>query len=80
MSLAEDAFADITEPFTGKKASEEARKRAEEDALKSRRDAAAARVFAETEGAGQGTVGEVVLGTVDEEEDDTVLGEQVFKL
>lgn len=76
MSFAEDALGDITEPFTGKKAAEEARIKASEDALKSKRDSIAARVFAETEGQGQGAVGEIVLGTIDDEEED----EDVFKL
>lgn len=70
MSLIGDAFEDITEPFTGKKASAEAQRQAEEDALESRRQATAARVFAETEGQGQGTVGEVILGAIDEEDED----------
>lgn len=70
MSVVEDAFEDISEPLTGKKAAAEAQQRAEEDALESRRQAQAARVFAETEGQGQGTVGEVVLGAIDDEEED----------
>lgn len=72
MSVFEDAIEDITEPFTGKRANAEAQQRAQEDSAKARRDAIAAQVFAETEGAGVGTIGEVVLGQIDEEEDEEV--------
>lgn len=74
----QDALKDVTEPLTGAKAREEAEQKSIEDRLKAQVAAQAARVFSETEGQGMGTFGEVVF-SVDEEEDDEMVSNQVFK-
>lgn len=60
---------DLWDDVTGKTAQREAREQAREDQITAENNAARARVFAETEGKGQGAVGEVSLGLDDETED-----------
>lgn len=65
MSIFEDFWDDIT----GKTAAEEGAERAREENLSNQNKAAAARVFAETEGQGIGDVGSVALGVLDDDEE-----------
>lgn len=66
MSFIEDAWDDIT----GKTAMEEAAKQAEEDRLAMENNQAKQRTFADTEGKGKGSIGQVSLGLDDEELED----------
>ncbi|CAM0009345.1 hypothetical protein VPHK436_0043 [Vibrio phage K436] len=68
MGFIKDAWDDIT----GKTAADDAAKQAEKDRLQAANDAASARVFAETEGAGRGSIGEVSLSLDDEDVDTKV--------
>lgn len=63
---------DLWDDVTGKSAARDAQERAAEDQLKAQNVSASQRVFAETEGAGKGSVGQVTLGLEDEELDKKV--------
>ena len=60
---------DLWDDVTGKTAQREAEEAAERDRLAAENRAASARVFAETEGQGRGSAGQVSLGLEDEELD-----------
>lgn len=60
---------DLWDDLTGKTAQKEAAEQARQDQLRAENAAAAQRVFAETEGQGTGSVGQVTLGLEDEELD-----------
>lgn len=66
MSIIKDVWDDIT----GKTAMDEAAKQAEEDRLRMENNQAKQRTFADTEGKGKGSVGQVTLGLEDEELED----------
>lgn len=60
------AVKDLWDDVTGKTAQREAQEQARKDQIEARNNAAKQRTFAETEGQGQGSIGEVSLG-IDEE-------------
>lgn len=66
MSVLKDVWDDIT----GKTAMEEAARKAEEDRLRMENNQAKQRTFADTEGKGKGSIGQVSLGLEDEELED----------
>ncbi|QMP18288.1 hypothetical protein phiV141_30 [Vibrio phage phiV141] len=66
------AVKDLWDDVTGKTAQREAQEQARKDQIQAQNNAAKQRVFAETEGQGQGSVGEVSLGIDDELLDDDV--------
>lgn len=61
---------DVWDDITGKTAMEEAARRAEEDRLRMENNQAKQRTFADTEGKGKGSIGQVSLGLEDEELED----------
>lgn len=63
------AVGDLWDDVTGKTAQREAQEQARKDQIQAQNNAAKQRVFAETEGQGQGSIGEVSLGIDDELED-----------
>ena len=61
---------DVWDDITGKTAMEEAARKAEEDRLRMENNQAKQRTFADTEGKGKGSIGQVSLGLEDEELED----------